>query len=212
MQVELIAVTRYLRGEGTPEELLEHAGRICYRSEKRGDPGKFLRARMREGHESIVEHAHATFEISGISRACSHQLVRHRLASYSQESQRYVNMSDPEWALPSAIAENPEAKEIWEVFAGEAQIAYQSLREMGVRKEDARFVLPNAAATRIIVTMNFRELLHVFRLRISREAQWEIRDVCVRMLELVYPLAPSVFGDLREELRGKYPVFFENTE
>jgi thymidylate synthase (FAD) len=209
MKVELIAVTRYLRGEGTPEELLEHAGRICYRSEKRGAPGKFLRARIREGHESIIEHASATFEISGISRACSHQLVRHRLASYSQESQRYVKMSEPEWALPPAIAENPEAREIWGKFADEAQAAYQSLRELGVRKEDARFVLPNAAATRIVVTMNFRELLHVFRLRISREAQWEIRDVCVRMLELVYPLAPNVFGDLREELRGRYPAFFE---
>ena len=88
MQVELIAVTRYLRGGGTPEELLEHAGRVCYRSEGHSVPGKFLRARIREGHESIVEHASATFEVSAISRAASHQLVRHRIASYSQESQR----------------------------------------------------------------------------------------------------------------------------
>ena len=81
MKVELIATTRYLQGNGTPEELLEHAGRVCYRSESRGDPGRFLRARIREGHESIIEHASATFKISGISRAASHQLVRHRLAS-----------------------------------------------------------------------------------------------------------------------------------
>jgi len=158
----------------------------------------------------LIEHASATFEISGISRACSHQLVRHRLASYSQESQRYVDMSDPEWALPPAIAENPEAQVIWEKFSDEVKGAYQSLRELGIRKEDARFVLPNAAATRIIVTMNFRELLHLFRIRISRGAQWEIRDVCARMLELVHPLAPSVFGDLRDELRTKYPAFFEH--
>jgi len=209
VKVELIAITRYLRGGGTPEELLEHAGRVCYRSEGRGDPGRFLQARIREGHESIIEHASATFEISGISRSCSHQLVRHRLASYSQESQRYVDMSDPEWVIPPAIAENTEARAVWDEFADGVQAAYRALRELGVRKEDARFALPNAAATRIIVTMNFRELLHVFRLRISPAAQWEIRDVCVQMLELVSPVAPGVFGDLREELKAKYPVFFE---
>lgn len=212
MKVELIGITRYLRGEGTPEELLEHAGRVCYRSEGRGDTGRFLRARIREGHESLIEHASATFEISGISRACSHQLVRHRLASYSQESQRYVEMSDPEWVLPPAFAENSEERVVWERLADEVKTAYQALRELGVRKEDSRFVLPNAAATRIVVTMNLRELLHVFRLRISPAAQWEIRDVCVRMLELGYSIAPNVFGDLREELRDQYPAFFEGVE
>lgn len=212
MDVELIAITRYLGGDGTPEELLEHAGRVCYRSASRGDPEKFLHARIREGHESIIEHAAATFEISGISRACSHQLVRHRIASYSQESQRYVDMSSPEWVLPPAIAENPKAWAIWDGFANEVKATYQGLRELGVRKEDARFVLPNATATRIIVTMNFRELRTVFRLRISHGAQWEIRSVCVRMLELVYPVAPSVFGDLRQELRIHYPSFFEGIE
>ncbi len=212
MNVELIAITRYLRGDGTPEELLEHAGRVCYRSESRGDPAKFLRARIREGHESLIEHASATFEISGISRACSHQLVRHRLASYSQESQRYVSMSDPEWVIPSAVAENPEAREVWDRFSDGVKVTYQALRELGIRKEDARFALPNAAATRIIVTMNFRELLHLFKIRISRAAQWEIRDVCVRMLELVYPIAPSVFGDLREGLKVRYSFFFQDAE
>ncbi|MCX7682122.1 MAG: FAD-dependent thymidylate synthase [Anaerolineae bacterium] len=208
MEVALIAITRYLRGEGTPEELLEHAGRVCYRSQGRGDPGAFLRARIREGHESLIEHASATFEISGISRACSHQLVRHRLASYSQESQRYVSMASPEWVIPPAISADPEALAIWEQFAANVQQAYQMLRARGIRKEDARFVLPNATATRIVVTMNFRELLHVFRLRISPEAQWEIRELCVRMLELIYPHAPNVFGELREELMSRYPAFF----
>jgi len=209
MKVELIAITGYLQGDGRPEELLERAGRICYRSESRGDAGRFLQARVREGHESLIEHASATFEISGISRACSHQLVRHRLASYSQESQRYVDMSDPEWALPPAIVENPEAMAIWERFAAEVKGAYRALRALGVRKEDARFVLPNAAATRIIVTMNFRELLHFFRIRTSPAAQWEIRKVATQMLTLVYPIAPSIFGDLREELRTQYPSFLE---
>jgi thymidylate synthase (FAD) len=212
MQVELIAVTRYLQGNGSPEELLEHAGRVCYRSESRGNPGRFLRARIREGHESLIEHASATFEIGGLSRATSHQLVRHRLASFSQESQRYVEWSDPEWVLPPAIADDPEAQAVWDQFSGQVQAAYQALRELKVRKEDARFVLPNAAATRIVMTMNFRELLHLFRLRISPEAQWEIRDLCVAMLELVCPHAPNVFGDLREELRKRSPEFFSATD
>jgi thymidylate synthase (FAD) len=209
MNVELIALTRYLRGDGRPEELLEHAGRICYRSEGRGEPGRFIGARVREGHESIIEHASATFEISGISRACSHQLVRHRLASYSQESQRYVDMSEPEWALPSQVLEDQRAMGVWADFAQAVKDAYRALRELGLRKEDARFVLPNAAATRIVVTMNFRELLHFFRIRVSWAAQWEIRDVAVRMLELVHPHAPSVFGDLRQTLEEEYPKFFE---
>ena len=209
MRVELIAITRYVHGDGTPEELLERAGRVCYRSEGRGDPGGFLRARLREGHESIIEHASATFEISDISRACSHQLVRHRIASYSQESQRYVDMSDPRWVLPPDIAENPQARRVWDQLADQVEIAYRELRELGVRKEDSRFVLPNATATRIVVTMNFRQLLHTFRMRISPTAQWEVRGVCVRMLELVYPFAPNVFGDLRTELTEKYPAFFE---
>ncbi|HEC33903.1 MAG TPA: FAD-dependent thymidylate synthase [Chloroflexi bacterium] len=212
MHVELIAITRYLRGDGTPEGLLEHAGRVCYRSESRGNPAAFLRARIREGHESIVEHASATFEISGISRAASHQLVRHRLASYSQESQRYVSMDDPEWVVPPAIAADPEALAVWERFADQVRVAYRTLRERGVLKEDARFVLPNAAVTRIIATYNFRQLRHIFRLRISPRAQWEIRAVAVRMLEAVYPHAPAVFGDLREELRDRYPEFFDGVQ
>ncbi len=136
--------------------------------------------------------------------------MRHHIASYSQESQRYVDTSDPEWVLPPAVAENPEARTIWDQFADGVKATYRALRELGVRKEDARFALPNATATRIVVTMNFRQLLHVFRLRISRQAQWEIRNVWGRMLELVYPIAPSVFGDLREELRAEYPSFFQD--
>lgn len=208
MQVELIALTQYLRGDGTPEELVEHAGRVCYRSESRGNPAAFIRARLRDGHESIIEHASATFEISGISRACSHQLVRHRLASYSQESQRYVDMSAPEMVTPDAVRDNPQAQAAWDELAAHVKDAYAALREAGVPKEDARFVLPNAAATRIIVTMNFRELLHFFRLRITPEAQWEIRRAAVAMLELLAPHAPAVFGALRASLAEQYPAFF----
>jgi thymidylate synthase (FAD) len=209
MNVELIAVTHYLRGDGTAEGLIEHAGRVCYRSENRGNPAAFLRARLREGHESIIEHASATFEVSGISRACSHQLVRHRLASYSQESQRYVDMSDPELVVPDAIDADAEARAIWDGFQSQVEAAYRNLRARGVRKEDARFVLPNAATTRIVVTMNFRELRHFFRLRITPEAQWEIRRMALEMLRQLTPHAPTIFGDLLTEVQAAHPEWVE---
>lgn len=202
MQVELIALTRYLKGGGTPVELLEFAGRVCYRSAPRGDAGDFVMKRVREGHESIIEHASATFYITGISRACSHQLVRHRLASYSQESQRYVDMSDAEFVVPPAVAGDPAAMEIWNEFMEQAKEAYRKLRERGVRKEDSRFLLPNAAATRIVVTMNFRELRHFFRVRCRQDAQWEIRELAKEMLRQIYAVAPAVFADLYEEFIG----------
>jgi thymidylate synthase (FAD) len=207
MQVDLIAITHYLGGNGTPEELVEHAGRVCYRSQSRGNPAAFLRARLRDGHESIIEHASATFEVSGISRACSHQLVRHRLASYSQESQRYVDMSNPEIVMPPTIADNPEASAVWDGLMDTLQSAYRDLREAGVRKEDARFVLPNAAATHIVITMNFREYLHFFRIRITPEAQWEIRQMALMMLRNLVPFAPTIFGDTLEKIQKEHPEF-----
>lgn len=197
MNVELIAITHYLRGSGIPEELIEHAGRVCYRSEARGDSGTFIQRRLREGHESIIEHASATFEISGISRACSHQLVRHRIASYSQESQRYVDASNAEFIVPDSICADREAKVTWDEFMTQARDAYRALRQRGIRKEDCRFLLPNAAATRIVMTMNFRELRHFIKLRgLNPAAQWEIRELANRILNLVYEQAPSVFQDL----------------
>lgn len=199
MHVEIIGTTHYERAEGRPEALVEHAGRACYRSSTAGEPGRFLQARIREGHESIIEHASVTFDISGISRACSHQLVRHRIASYSQESQRYVDMSNPEFVVPPSIAANPEALEVWDRFMDQVTDTYQQLRRLGARKEDARFVLPNATSTRIIVTMNFRSLRHFFRVRCERGAQWEIRSLALEMLRQVHDLAPAVFCDLYKE-------------
>ena len=212
MKVELIAMTQYLGGDGTPEALIEHAARVCYRSESRGNPAAFLRARLKDGHESIIEHASATFEISGISRACSHQLVRHRLASYSQESQRYVDMSDPDLVVPDAIEASPETYEVWSSFAEQVKDVYGELRGLGIRKEDARFVLPNAAETRIVMTMNFRGLRHFFRLRLAPEAQWEIRRVALEMLKQLAPHAPTVFGELLAEFQDKYPALYSDRE
>ena len=201
MQVELIAITQYLRGDGTPEELLEHAGRVCYRSDSHGNPGAFIAARIKAGHESIIEHASATFEISGISRACSHQLVRHRLASFSQESQRYVEVAglEQEAVMPHSVYENEDSAETWYAAMQDIERAYQRLLAAGIPKEDARFLLPNATPTRLVVTMNFRELRHFFTVRLHPAAQWEIRELAQRMLELVRPYAPSVFTDFEVE-------------
>jgi thymidylate synthase (FAD) len=206
MRVDIIAATGLQEGGGSPEALLEHAGRICYRSSARGEPGRFVKSRVREGHESIIEHASVTFEISGISRACSHQLVRHRIASYSQESQRYVEMSAPDFVVPPSVEENPQAMAVWDEFVAQVGDTYHRLRKLGVRKEDARFVLPNAAATRIIVTMNFRSLRHLFSIRCDRAAQWEIRALALEMLRQVHALAPSVFEDQFELFLGGAPA------
>ena len=208
MNVRLIAITHSLERQGNPQDLLEHAGRVCYHSTKRGEAGRFLQNRIREGHESIIEHASLSFEVSGISRACSHQLVRHRLASFSQESQRYVDMSGAEWVVPPTISENPQALTVWEAALASLHEAYQHLRELGIPKEDARFLLPNATQTRLIVTMNLRELRHVCRLRISPQAQWEIREVAIRMLRLAHEAAPDVFTDLWGELTEQHPDWF----
>ena len=117
-------------------------------------------------------------------------------------------MSDPALVIPDAIADDPHAQAVWDGFVEHVKSTYQELRELGVLKEDARFVLPNAAATRIIVTMNFRELLHFFRLRITPEAQWEIRQLGVNMLQLLVPHAPTIFGEMLQQLQTKYPDFF----
>ena len=113
LHVQLIAITRYLEDDGKPERLIARAGRVCYKSTKQGDLDKFIQARIREGHNSILEHASLTFEISGISRACLAQLTRHRIASFSVESQRRVNAEDAAFVIPPSIASNPSALKIF---------------------------------------------------------------------------------------------------
>ncbi|HEY72987.1 MAG: hypothetical protein DRJ03_15530 [Chloroflexi bacterium] len=132
------------------------------------------------------------------------EIARNNYFNQVEEWQKKFEVVVPPSIKQSPIAMSHFMRGIEQVAQGYANL------QVFLRKEDARFALPNAAATRIIVTMNFRELLHLFRIRISRGAQWEIRDVCARMLELVHPLAPGVFGDLRDELRIKYPAFFEH--
>jgi len=146
----------------------------------------------------LVDHGAATFFFEGISRTCTHQLVRHRLASFSQESQRYVELSKGGWQaiIPPAVAENAaamaELTEFWRI----AEEKYARLRDLGIRKEDARFLLPNAAETRIVTTMNFAAWQHFLWLRaVDKAAQWEIRAMGQEVLKMLYAIAPEVFAE-----------------
>ena len=151
------------------------------------------------GHTSIAEHASFTFGLEGVSRTLLAQITRHRVASFSVQSQRYVSVAGAEvfdYVLPPRIrALGPEAEEKFAQQMKTMQRWYDEWSEaLGQDSaEDARFVLPGAAATRIVMTMNARELLHFFSLRMCNRAQWEVREAAWRMYELVYPLAPSVF-------------------
>jgi len=157
----------------------------------------FLKMVMGFGHMSVTEHASFTFSISGVSRALTHQLVRHRLASYTQQSQRYVRFNENEirYVTPPTIESDREAKEIFTEAMASSANAYQRLLKKGIPPEDARFVLPNAATTNIVVTMNARELMHFIRLRTCERTQWELREVATEMLRQVKKVAPVLFSN-----------------
>lgn len=200
-----------LRHTPEPEETVAMAAKICYSPSDieslkdrvaKKDQRDFVKKLMDMGHMSPIEHPSFTFAIEGISRACSHQLVRHRLASYSQQSQRYVSEeSGFDYVIPPIIKEDKELRDYFESVMEQAQKAYnhivKSLESKGIKGEaanqDARFVLPNAAETKIILTMNARELLHFFRQRCCLRAQWEIRQMAEEMLRLVKDVAPIIF-------------------
>ncbi len=190
--VTLLAITP------SAEKLIEEAGRTCYLSLDRvaeGSEKNFIRGCIRNGHHSILEHAAASFRITGASRSFTHQLVRHRIASYSQQSQRYVDEAGFDYVIPPSILADPRAAEEYRAFMKKAEETYLKLRDMDIRKEDARFVLPNALESEIVFSANFRELRNVFHLRLDKSAQWEIRRVCMQMLVILQKEAPSVFGD-----------------
>ena len=192
MKVTLLACTQ------NPEELIEKATRTCYDSKCNPDTrNEFLRGVMKRGHESVIEHASATFYVSGVSRALTHQLVRHRIASYSQVSQRYVKFDNFKYVIPPEIEGNKRAKQKFIDTMKVIRVAYENLVYLGIKAEDARFVLPNACETEITITMNFRALRNFFKLRLDSHAQWEIRELAKKMLELVKKEAPIIFEDFK---------------
>jgi thymidylate synthase (FAD) len=199
MKVKLLAHTP------EPEKVIALAARLCYSEAGIDDLEKnftkekvenFIKKILELGHESVLEHACFTFGIEGISRACSHQLVRHRIASYSQQSQRYVNFKNLEYKIPESIENNIKAKEKVLKLTNEITKLYDNLVASGIPAEDARFILPNAATTKIIVTMNLRELKHFFRLRCCNRAQWEIRNLAISMLKLLKNKIPLLFSQM----------------
>jgi len=168
MKVTLISSTP------NPELTIARAARLCYRRSYDEDitlekAQKLIREIVARGHESVLEHASFTFLIGGISRAASHQLVRHRIASYSQQSQRYIHFKNPEFVIPP------------------------SMIKMGIAEEDARYILPQAITSQIILTANAREYLHILKLRLCSRSQWEIRMIATAILKILKELSPIIF-------------------
>ena len=196
MNVTLISYTPQ------PERTVAMAARLCYSPTGAAE----LAANMSEhqvdsliekitslDHLSTIEHVSFTFAIEGVSRVLTHQLVRHRIASYSQQSQRYVKEHDFEYIIPPTVAANATATERFEKLMATIRDTYNELVELGVHQEDARYVLANATETKIVVTMNARSLLHFLQLRCCNRAQWEIRQMANLMREEVRKVAPRLF-------------------
>lgn len=199
MNVEL------LQYPDNPERAVATAARLCYAPVGAKElmetmpPERVqsvLSTIMKSGHFSTLEHVSYTFAVDGVSRALTHQLVRHRLASFNQQSQRYVKFTEGvETVKPDTVSRDEEANRIFDEAINAVLEGYQKLLDAGIPAEDARYLLPNAAETKIVITMNIRELLHFFSLRCCNRAQWEIREMAHRMLALVKPTAPYIFMD-----------------
>lgn len=156
------------------------------------DYDRALRGAMASGHESVLEHASFTFRVEGVSRVLLAQLTRHRLASYSVQSQRYCRLTDTRVITPETISDS-HLGNTYAAMASDCIALYQQMVAEGIPEEDARYILPQAITTKLIVTMNARELRHFFSLRCCNRAQWEIRELADRMLEIVHEIAPELF-------------------
>ena len=216
-----------LRATPDPDELVALGARLCYaradldalqQKVESGDQRGFVERVMQRGHLSVTEHASFTFGIEGVSRSLLAQITRHRMASFSVQSQRYVREKGFEYVLPPEIDKIPAAREKFIQAMEDDQRTYEELTaalmegylkellEQGIPEkaarsraekhaiEDARYALPNACATRIMMTANARSLKNFFRLRCCNRAQWEIRELAEQMYRLVYAVAPTLFG------------------
>ena len=198
MKVRLIDYTK------DPEKIVAQSARLCYSAlsiedleEKLTNESiiKLIKKIMKLGHYSVLEHATFTFAIEEISRVTSHQLVRHRLASFSQQSQRYVKINKEgfPYIIPKFIEKDEKLAKIFIDAIKELDGIYQLLLDHNIKAEDARYILPQAVTTKMIVSANARELLHIFKLRCCNRAQWEIREVAMNMLKEVGSIAPTIF-------------------
>jgi len=198
--------------------VIEMAGRVCYQSLKGAisaeSSAAFIRMLLKRGHESPLEHSAVTIKFVGCSRGFTHELVRHRLASYNQESTRYVDESDARFVVPPHRDENTpitldDGREmsLSEILAEEERF-YRALKQSGWPPEDARQVLPIATRAEIVVTANFREWRHIFEMRTQKAAHWEIRSVMCRLLIELKKLVPAVFDDFTLQGTDKNGVPF----
>ena len=196
IKVKLIQYTK------DPERVVAMAARLCYSpigaeelSETMSDVQveKLVNKIVSLGHASTLEHVSFTFAIEGVSRVLTHQLVRHRIASYSQQSQRYVSEHDFEYIVPPTVSSTPGAQAKFDALMEQIRVVYDELVELGVHKEDARYVLANAAETKIVATFNARSLQNFFALRCCNRAHWEIRELADKMVEQVKHAAPLLF-------------------
>lgn len=209
MDIQLLSHTK------DPQKVIFAAAKQCYskkdaaliyQAAQKETPeaiAKFVQELMARGHLSTVEHVTFTFAISGVSRVCTHQLVRHRLASFSQQSQRYVDMESFEYVIPPLIEKDNELRKKFEEIVSQIRKTYEEMKAVIVSKknldkeainQDLRFILPQAVTTKIVVTMNCRELLHFFSERLCTRAQWEIRAAAEQMLKLCKETLPEVFA------------------
>jgi thymidylate synthase (FAD) len=206
MKIKVLDITK------NPAELVDVEARSCYNSIPKPEArSKFLTGLIKSGHESPIEHAKLSVCVSDVSRAFTHQLVRHRLFSFTQQSQRYVKFGDDidHFIVPDSILKNEEARKIY----GETLVTivdnYHKLCDLGIKKEDARMLLPNAAETMIVATANFREWRHFFEVRAEKHAQWEIRKFALSILhwlatneetkDFFIDQAEKFFADLPED-------------
>lgn len=187
MKVVLIRYTSF------PAELCGQAAAVCTDSQNYESA---LMHAVESGHTSVLEHAVFTFQVEGISRACLAQLTRHRLASFDVQSQRYVKLDDPELVIPPSILQDRELTQEVEECMMYSMETYRKILTAGIPAEDARYVTPQAVPTKLIMTMNARELIHFFSLRTCNRAQWEIREMADRMLKICRKVSPQIFGNV----------------
>jgi thymidylate synthase (FAD) len=192
-----------------PELMVALAMRRCYNSkpieelekEIQSKPGyerELIAKALRDKTFDVIEHAVFMFEIEGVSRILTHQLVRHRIASYDQESQRFSAVEKEDFIVPHSIQSNPEALDVYQKVLKSSIEAFKRLKELEVPKEDARFVLPQSIGTKLVITANARSLMHFFYLRMATQAQWEIRELAEMMLKECRKVAPTIFKDVLE--------------
>ena len=186
MKVKLIQATENVG------KMIADIASICYGKEEAKNPERLLRNLYKLGHGSVFEHAYYTFKIEGISRACLAQLTRHRHASYTVRSQRYCGESEQDFIVPESMDYNVALIQEYCTFMNTAKDFYDYLISWGVKREDARFVLPQAILTDLYMSCNLRELIHIADLRLSKAAQWEIRELVKEMVRLVVEHSPEL--------------------